>query len=362
MELQVIASGAHLSKEHGLTVREIRDDGFEPDEMVEITPPDDSPSAICKSMGLGLTGYGLAIERLRPDIVVLLGDRFETLCMAAAAQVFRVPVAHIHGGESSEGAIDEAFRHSITKMSHLHFTSCEVYRQRVIQLGESPDRVFNVGAPGVENVLLTETLSRDDVSRYTGLSPDQPYFIVTFHPVTLEKSSSGQQFKALLDAMDAFPNHNLIFTKANADTEGRVINRLIDEYAENHPRRCLAVTSLGALRYLSALKYCSAAIGNSSSGIIEAPSMRVPTVNIGDRQRGRVQARSILNCPPESDSIRESIARAISPLFVDAIKDVENPYEKPGTSRAIVETISRAELSAIIKKTFYDMKSGFDRL
>ena len=298
-----------------MTIQEIRADGFKPDETIEILLSSDTPTAICKSMGLAMIGYGEAIERLLPDMVVLLGDRFETFCMAAVAQVCRVPLAHIHGGETTEGTIDEAFRHSITKMSHLHFASCETYRQRIIQLGEAPDRVFNVGALGVENIRLKSLMERSDFAESIGFNLEKPYFIVTFHPVTLEKDTSEGQFQSLLDALDAFPEYNVIFTKANADTAGRVINRLIDEYAEKRPERCLAATSLGMRRYLSATKFCTAVVGNSSSGIVEAPSLKVPTVNIGDRQKGRIQAASILNCSPDTNTIRETIGHALSPPF-----------------------------------------------
>ena len=255
LALQVVATGMHLSPEFGMTIHEIRADGFEPDETIEILLSGDTPAAICKSMGLAMIGYGEALQRLKPDMVLLLGDRFETFCMAAAAQVCRVPLAHIHGGETTEGAIDEAFRHSITKMSHLHFASCEEYRQRIIQLGEDPERVFNVGALGVENIRRVSLMERSELAESIGFNLERPYFLVTFHPVTLEKSTSEGQFQSLLNALDAFPEYNVIFTKTNADTDGRIINRLIDEYAEKRPERCLAATSLGAHRYLSAMKY-----------------------------------------------------------------------------------------------------------
>ncbi|MCX6038331.1 MAG: UDP-N-acetylglucosamine 2-epimerase [Chloroflexi bacterium] len=355
LKLQILASGTHLSPEFGMTIQEIRADGFDPDEAVETLLSSDTPSAICKSMGLAMIGYGEAIERLRPDIVVLLGDRFETFCMAAAAQVCRVPVAHIHGGETTHGAIDEAFRHSITKMSHLHFASCEAYRQRIIQLGESPDRVFNVGALGVENIRRTPLMDRGELAESIGFSLEKPYFIVTFHPVTLEQSTAGFQFHALLEALDAFPELNVIFTKTNADTDGRVINRLIDDYAERLPKRCLAVASLGMRRYLSAMKFASAVIGNSSSGILEAPSFKVPTVNIGDRQKGRIQAASILNCAPDAQAIRQTIGQALSSSFLESLSGISNPYDRPGTCSAIVGQLAKMDTSST-KKAFYDVK------
>jgi len=356
LQLQILASGMHLSPEFGMTIQEIRADGFEPDETVEILLSSDTPAAICKSMGLAMIGYGEALQRLKPDMVVVLGDRFETFCMAAAAQVCRVPIAHIHGGETTEGAIDEAFRHSITKMSHLHFASCEAYRQRVIQLGEAPDRVFNVGALGVENIRRISLMELSELSESIGFNLEKPYFLVTFHPVTLEKDTSEGHLQSLLDALDAFPEYNVIFTKANADTDGRVINRLIDEYAEKRPERCLAVSSLGVLRYLSVMKYATTVIGNSSSGIIEAPSFKVPTVNIGDRQKGRIQAASTLNCSPDANAIRQTIGRALSPAFQESLTGISNPYDRPGTCSTIVRLLENVDIFGITKKTFHDVR------
>jgi len=356
IQLQILASGMHLSPEFGMTIQEIGADGFTPDETVEILLSGDTPTAICKSMGLAMIGYGEALQRLKPDMVVVLGDRFETFCMAAAAQVCRVPLAHIHGGETTEGAIDEAFRHSITKMSHLHFASCEEYRQRIIQLGEAPDRVFNVGALGVENIRRISLMERSELAVSIGFNLEKPYFLVTFHPVTLERDTSEEQSRSLLEALDAFPQYNIIFTKANADTDGRVVNHLIDEYAERQPERCLSVSSLGALRYLSAMKYATAVIGNSSSGIIEAPSFKVPTVNIGDRQKGRIQADSTLNCLPDANAIQKAINHAISTAFREGLSGISNPYDRPGTCAAIVESLEKTDILSITKKTFHDLK------
>ena len=355
LQLQILASGMHLSPEFGMTIQEIRADGFEPNETIEILLSSDTPAAISKSMGLAMIGYGEALQRLKPDIVVLLGDRFETFCMAAAAQVCRVPLAHIHGGESTEGAIDEAFRHSITKMSHLHFASCEVYRQRIIQLGEAPDRVFNVGALGVENIRRMALMERNELAESIGFNLEKPYFLVTFHPVTLEKDASEVQFQSLLNALDAFPEFNVIFTKANADTDGRVINRLIDEYAARQPERCLAVTSLGVHWYLSAMKYATAVIGNSSSGIVETPSFKIPMVNIGDRQKGRVKAESVMDCEPSAASIKAAIHKGISLEFQELLMNTKNPYEKSSTASEIVSTIAACEPAGLLKKRFYNI-------
>jgi GDP/UDP-N,N'-diacetylbacillosamine 2-epimerase (hydrolysing) len=357
LHLQLIVSGTHLSADFGMTINEIKADGFKVDESVEVVLSHDTPTGICKSMGLAMIGYGEVLMRNSPDILVILGDRYEVFCAAAAAQVCRVPVAHIHGGEATEGVIDEAFRHSITKMSHLHFASCEAYRQRIIQLGEAPDRVFNVGALGVENIRCMSLMERNELAEAIGFNLEKPYFLVTFHPVTLEKDTSEGQFKSLLASLDAFPEYNVIFTKSNADTDGRVINSLIDEYAEKHPERCLSVASLGALRYLSAMKYATAVIGNSSSGIVEAPSFKIPTVNIGDRQKGRIQVASILNCSPDANAIRQTIGRTLSSAFQESLSGISNPYERPGTCSTIVRLLERADIFGITKKTFHDVRS-----
>lgn len=354
LQLQLLVSGTHLSADFGMTINEIKADGFQADEAIEMIVSHDTPTGVCKSMGLAMIGYGEALIRSSPDVLVILGDRYEAFCAAAAAQICRVPVAHIHGGEATEGLIDEAFRHSITKMSHLHFASCEVYRQRIIQLGEAPDRVFNVGALGVENIQRISLMARSELSKSIGFNLEKPYFLVTFHPVTLEKSTSEGQCQSLLDTLDAFPEYNVIFTKANADTDGRVINRLIDEYAEKRPERCITVTSLGMHRYLSAMKYATAIIGNSSSGIVETPTFKVPTVNIGDRQKGRVKAESVIDCEPSVSTIASSIRKAISPEFKKVLKLTKNPYEQADTAARIVKKITLFRHIELIKKSFYN--------
>lgn len=358
--LQIIATGMHLSPEFGMTVQEIRADGFEVDETVEILLSGDTPTAICKSMGLGLIGYGEALQRLNPDMVVLLGDRFESFCMAAATQVCRVPLAHIHGGETTEGVIDEAFRHAITKMAHLHFASCEAYRQRIIQLGELPDRVFNVGAIGIENIQNLPLLSKEQLAHDIGFEFHEPYFLVTFHPVTLERTIAREQFGFLLSCLEEITtpedsNTRIIFTKANSDTDGRIINQMIDHYVADNPGRAIAFTSMGQVRYLNAMKHSVAVVGNSSSGIIEAPSLKVPVVNIGDRQKGRIRAKNVIDCKPEKEHIQAALRKALSRDFVNSLKDMANPYEKPGTSQAIVKILKKIELKNIIKKKFYDI-------
>jgi len=358
LHLQILASGAHLSPEFGMTIQDMQSDGFHPDEEVEILLSSDTPVGVCKSMGLGLIGYGDALQRLKPDILVLLGDRFETFCMAAAAQVCRIPMAHISGGETTEGAIDEAFRHSITKMSHLHFASCEAYRQRIIQLGESPDRVFNVGALGVENIHKTRLMSLAELSESIGFILDGPFFVVTFHPVTLENSTANMQFQALLDALKDFPDYKVIFTKTNPDTDGRVINRLIDDFVEEHADRSAGFTSLGTVRYLSAVKYADAVIGNSSSGIVEVPSLKIPTVNIGDRQKGRVRAASVIDCGTETLAIKTAIKKATNPELKSSLEKMTSPYDQTNTAKQIVERIRIIPLKGILKKQFYDFNAS----
>ena len=358
--LQIVATGMHLSPEFGMTIQEIRDDGFQPDETVEILLSGDTSTAVCKSMGLGLISYGEAIQRLQPDMILVLGDRFETFCMAAAAHVCRVPVAHIHGGETTQGAIDEAFRHSITKMSHLHFTSTEKYRQRVIQLGEHPDRVFNVGAIGIENIRRFSLLSKQELERDIGFVLGNRYLLVTFHPVSLEHSTAEDQFKKILKALDQVTSDSnelmkIVFTKANADTDGRIINRLIDDYVFEHSDKAIAFTSMGALKYLSAMKHASAVVGNSSSGIIEAPTFKVPTVDIGNRQRGRVKAPSTINCEPEVNTILNGIETVLSPAFIESLSNMPNPYERANTCSTIVGSLEKISLEGLINKTFYDI-------
>jgi GDP/UDP-N,N'-diacetylbacillosamine 2-epimerase (hydrolysing) len=335
----------------------IEQDGFVIDEQVEMLLSSDSPVGTSKSMGLGLIGYSEALQRLHPDIVVILGDRFESMTMACVCMNHRIPVAHLHGGETTQGAVDEAFRHSITKMSHLHFTSTQEYRKRVIQLGEHPDRVFNVGAIGIENIKNLPLLTKAELNKSIEFDLGDKYFLVTVHPVTLESSTAEEQFKNLLSALDSACSDSakIIFTKANADTGGRIINQLIDEYVSNNPKRSITFTSMGQLRYLSAMKHCMAVVGNSSSGIVEAPSFNVPTVNIGDRQKGRVRARSVTDCAPSQDAIQKALAKSRSEEFRQSLKDMVNPYEQKNTVEQILHVLKTAGLSNIIKKEFFDI-------
>lgn len=357
MELQVLVTGMHLSKAFGFTYQEIEADGFHIDVQVPILGNGSSAFDISCAMARALEGFGKYFLTTRPDILIVLGDRYETMAVVLAAANAQIPIAHIHGGETTEGAIDEAIRHAITKFSYLHFASTDLYAKRIIQLGEQPERVFSVGALGVENIKNVPLMSKADLEESIDFSLDKPYAMVTFHPVTLENESAEQQFIQLLEALEAF-DMKYIITKANADVGGMIINQMIDEY-EKSRANVLAITSLGMRRYLSALRYCCMVIGNSSSGIVEAPSFHVPTVNIGDRQRGRLASESIIHCEPKKSSIVKAMEKAASVEFLVSIKNAINPYEKAETSKTIVEIIKRflVDDKINLKKKFYDVKS-----
>lgn len=357
LELFLVATGMHLSPEFGLTYQEIEEDGYPINAKIEMLLGADTASGNTKSMGVALIGFADYFEINKPDILLILGDRYEMLAVAAAAMMAQIPIAHIHGGETTEGAVDEAIRHSITKMSHLHFTATEVYRKRVIQLGENPSRVFNVGALGVENVKNVSLLEKEELEKNIGFVFSGITLMVTYHPVTLEHMTAREQFRTLLEVIEENKDIRVIFTKANSDTDGKIINEMIDAFARVHGDRCVAFASLGQVRYLSALKYCSAVVGNSSSGIIEAPSFGVPTINIGDRQRGRVCAESVIHCGNGKKDIEEALRVGLSPDFRAQIKNVRNPYEGIQTSKHIVDILCKELQKGIeIKKTFYEVK------
>ncbi|MEY8414985.1 UDP-N-acetylglucosamine 2-epimerase [Tissierella praeacuta] len=358
LQLQLIVTGMHLSPEFGLTYKEIEEDGFIIDEKVEMLLSSDTPVGISKSIGLAMIGFTDAFERLKPDMVVVLGDRYEIFAAASTAMISRIPIAHIHGGETTEGLIDEAIRHSITKMSYLHFTSTEEYRQRVIQLGEEPNRIFNVGAIGIESIKKLKLLKKDALENSINFKFGLKNALVTFHPVTLEDGTSKEQFQELLNALDRFSYLKIIFTKSNSDTNGRIINSMIDEYVEKNKQKAIAFTSMGQLRYLSAMKYVDLVIGNSSSGIIEAPSFNVPTINIGDRQKGRIQGETIIDCATVENEIYKAIKLGLSDDFKQTIKSVINPYGEGNTSYLIVQRIKQSFFldSINIKKKFFDLE------
>ena len=353
--VKIVVTGSHLSPEFGLTYKEIEDDGFTIDKKIEILISSDTPSSISKSMGLAMISFADYFEKLNPDLLIVLGDRYETLAVVTTAMCMRIPIAHLYGGETTEGAIDESIRHAITKLSYLHFTSTYEYRNRVIQLGENPGRVYNVGAIGIENILNEELLLKEELENDLGLSLSKPYAMVTFHPVTLENNSSEKQIESLLEVCKEYKNLSFIFTKANADAGGRIINQYIYKYAKEN-ENIFAFKSLGMRHYLSALNYCSMVVGNSSSGLLEAPSFGIPTVNIGDRQKGRLQASSVINCEPTKDSIRKALDLALSNEIVKKSKKTVNPYGNGDTSNKVVDVIKRYVINDKINlmKKFYD--------
>ena len=355
LELQIVASAMHLSPEFGLTYKEIEKDGFKIDEKVEMLLSSDTPVGICKSIGLGVISYSEVLERLKPDIVVILGDRFEALAFAIASFIHRIPIAHLYGGEATYGLIDEGIRHSITKMSYLHFTSTEEYRKVVIQLGEAPERVFNVGALGIDNIKKMKLLTKEELEKRLNFKFGKRNLLVTYHPVTLEKGTSREHFENLLAVLDELEEVKIIFTKANADTEGRIINYMIDEFVERHKDKAIAFTSMGQLLYLSTMKYVDAVVGNSSSGIIEAPSFKIGTINIGDRQKGRIRAKSVIDCEPTKESIRKAFELLYSSEFQNQLKKVVNPYGDGKAAERIVKVLKTFDIASI-KKEFFRIK------
>jgi GDP/UDP-N,N'-diacetylbacillosamine 2-epimerase (hydrolysing) len=354
LTLQTIATGTHLSPEFGLTYHEIESDGFQIDRKVEMLTSSDTSVGTAKSMGLGVIGFADALNELKPDLIVVLGDRFEVFAAVSAALVARIPVAHLHGGESTEGAFDEALRHSITKMSQLHFVAAEPYRQRVIQLGEHPDRVFLVGGLGIDNIKRLKLLDRPALETSLDFKLGSKNLLVTFHPVTLETATAAVQMAELLAALDACPDTHLIFTLPNADTNSRALIRMVQQFVAQRANAG-AYTSLGQLRYLSCISQVDGVVGNSSSGLAEVPSFRKGTINIGDRQRGRLHAESVINCEPTQSSITSALAQLYSADFQTRLRKVTNPYGEGGASEKVVNTLKRYPLGGIVKKTFYDL-------
>ena len=355
-EMQIIATGMHLSKKFGLTYKEIENNGFKINKKVDIKLESDTSVGIANSIGLGVSGFAKAYQQLNPDLIIVLGDRFEILAAAIAAHVSRIPIAHIHGGEVTMGAFDDAFRHAITKMSSLHFTSSEEYRKRVIQLGEEPKRVFNVGAIGLDNIKNLKLLSKEQLERDLNFKFNKHNLLITFHPVTLETDTSELQFQNLICVLDELKDTFLIFTKANADTNGLIINWLIDQYVKKNKDKVIAFTTMGQLRYLSTMQYVDALIGNSSSGIIEAPSFKIGTINIGDRQKGRFKADSIIDCEPTKQAIRKALNKLYSTEFKNKLKKADSSLGNGHTAEKIKKIISNCNLDNILKKIFFDIK------
>lgn len=355
-DVRIVATGMHLSPEFGMTYKEIEEDGFEIDEKIEILLSSDSEKAISKSMGLAMISFADYFERLKPDLLIVLGDRYEAMAVCCVATNMRIPIAHLCGGETTEGAVDESIRHSITKMSYLHFTIAEEYRKRVIQLGESPERVFNFGSLGVETIQETKLMTKEELEESIQFKLDKPYGVLTFHPVTLEEGQIEQQCRDLLEACEEQQDMKFIFTKANADASGRIINQMLDEYVQTHDN-AVVFSSLGMLRYLSAVRYSEMVIGNSSSGIVEVPAFRIPTVNIGDRQKGRIEAQSVISCEPVKVDIVRAFQKARNPEFRASLVHMENPYGNGKASEQIVKVIEDflKNKKIDLKKKFYDL-------
>lgn len=359
VELQIIATNMHLSPEFGLTVREIEEDGLRVNRRVEMLLSSDTAVGTVKSMGLASIGLADAYAELDPDLIVILGDRYEMLAAASAALIFGIPVAHLHGGEITEGAYDDTIRHAITKLSFLHFTSTEEYRDNVIQMGESPDRVFWVGALGADNIGSGEIMSLTELEESLGFNLGNGFLLVTFHPVTKEPGQAESQTKSLLDSLEEMMDrYKVLFTLPNSDTDGRIIGRMVRNWVKSHPYKAVAVTSLGRRRYYSALKYCKAVIGNSSSGLCEAPSFRKPTLNIGIRQQGRCQGNTIVNCDPTKESISEGLRKVLSGNFIKYVShNGVNPYVKTDTLSSIKTVLKEYSLPRHAVKHFYKIKT-----
>jgi len=354
-KLQLIVTGMHLSQEFGRIYKEIKKE-FKVNKKIEILLSSDTSIGISKSMGLTQISFSEAYEELNPDLILVLGDRYEIFSAAASAMIAKIPIAHIHGGELTQGAFDDSIRHSITKMSHLHFTATKKYKNRVIQLGEDARKVFNVGGLGVENIKRNKILNKSEFEKSINFKLNLKNILVTFHPVTLENKTSKKQFKELLYVIEKLKDTNIIFTKSNSDTDGKIINKMIDDYVARNTHKSIAFTSLGQSRYMSALKYVDAVVGNSSSGLLEAPSFRIGTVNIGDRQKGRIKAKSVIDCSANKKEIKKAIDKIYSKKFQTLLKNVKNPYSGGNTSKKIVNVLKKISFPLSIKKKFYDIK------
>ena len=355
LELQVVATGMHLSPEFGMTYKEIEKDGFNIDRKVEMLLSADTSTAISKSTGLGMIGFADAFADLEPDIIVVLGDRFEILAASLAAFFARIPIGHIGGGEKTVGAFDDAIRHSITKMSWWHFTATEEYQKRVVQLGENPACVFIVGGLGADSIRKSQLLSKKELSRAIAFEFGRKNLLVTFHPVTLEKETSKKNFQFLLDALVELHDTHIIFTAPNADTDGRVIKKMIENFVSTHKERTTCYTSMGHLNYHSTLQFVDGVVGNSSSGLAEAPMFKIGTINIGDRQKGRIKAESVIDCDPDKKSISKAIEKLYSKDFREKLKTVQNPYVYGNATEKIMNVIKTVPIPKELKKEFYDL-------
>ena len=356
LELQIIVTGSHLSREHGFTVDEIKEKGFSTNLEIDLNLDNDTSDSISNSIGIGIKEFTKAYRILSPDIIVVLGDRYEILSAAISALISKLPLAHIHGGEVTEGAFDEAIRHSITKMSHLHFVANDIYKKRVIQLGELPQNVYTVGGLGVDALKKTTILLKEDLEKSLGCAFLHKNLLITIHPVTLNEIDSTEELKELLKALDEFKEKRLIFTLPNADPGNQSIRELIGEFVMRHPN-ARSYESLGSQKYLSCLAYVDGVIGNSSSGISEAPSFKIATVNIGDRQKGRLMANSIINCSFKKNEIKRSIEKIYSSKFQSQLKNTINPYGEGGATEKIIKILKTVKIKGLIKKPFYDLES-----
>jgi UDP-N-acetylglucosamine 2-epimerase (non-hydrolysing)/GDP/UDP-N,N'-diacetylbacillosamine 2-epimerase (hydrolysing) len=361
LELQLVVTGMHLSPEFGLTYTGIEEDGFKIDKKVEMLMSSDTEVGLTKAVGVGCISFADAFNSLQPDIVVVLGDRFELLSVGIAAVIAKIPLAHLHGGEATEGLIDEPIRHTLTKLSTFHFPAAKEYANRVIQMGENPNRVFNYGMAGLDNIYKLDLLSGSELETELEFNLGKKTAVVTYHPVTLENNTAEQQINNLLAAIEQFDDLNVIFTKANADTYGRIINRRIEEFTAKKPDQYKLFDNLGQLRYLSVLNQADIMIGNSSSGLTEAPSFKIPVVNIGERQRGRIKAQNVMDCGYHQEEIEQAIKKGLSEEFSNKAQETINPYDKyedGKTSWRIKETLKQVEIDEeIIKKEFYDLES-----
>lgn len=357
LDLQLVVTGMHLSPEFGLTYKEIEKDGFTINEKVDMLLSSDTTVGITKAIGRAVIEFADVFDRLRPDLIVINGDRYEVFAAAQAAMIQRIPIAHISGGEITEGSVDDAIRHSLTKMSHLHFANTKEYQKRIIQLGEDPSRVFSFGSLSLDNIKKLKLMDRNELEASLDFKFGEKNFLVTYHPVTLKTESQEKTVRELLEALDSYPEANIFFTKPNADADNRVIAKMIDSYAEQESKRVYAAASLGKVRYLSLIRHVDVVIGNSSSGLIEVPAFCKPTVNIGNRQHGRVRGRSVIDCDESTESIKTAIEQALSSEFRAQLKDVQSPYVYGNASVKIKDTLKNTPIEGLLRKKFYEVGS-----
>ena len=354
LKLQLVVSGTHLSPEFGLTYREIEEDGFQISEKIEMILSSDTSTGVAKSTGIGIIGFSDAINRLKPDISIVLGDRFEEFAFVYTSFINKVPVVHISGGEITEGALDDSLRHAMTKLSHIHLVATEEYKKRVIQMGEEPWRVHNVGEIGLIG-MKKDLMTKEEFEKSINFKLNKKNILVTYHPETLNVDKIKNDFKEILNALSELKEINMIFTKSNADEGGRIINQMIDEFVKSRDN-CIAFTSLGRKRYLSGLQFIDIVLGNSSSGLVEVPSFKKTTINIGNRQKGRVKAKSVIDVKPDKNEILKAIDLTYSTSFQNMLKNVQNPYEKEDTLPYILNLLKTVDLEKLIIKKFYDIK------